>query len=87
MRRPLPLLFALALLGGCAARGPWRTVQGVALGGGGAALAGEALAGPAGLAAGALVGSGAGAFIASRTARASKPRYHNYVPVYMRLAE
>jgi hypothetical protein len=83
MRCALPLLLALALLGGCAARGPWRTLEGAALGGGGAALAGEALAGPAGLAAGALAGSGVGAFVASKTARAGKPRYHSYVPVYV----
>jgi hypothetical protein len=84
MHRFVLVLLALALIGGCSSHGPRRTAQGAALGGGGAALAGEVLAGPAGLAVGALAGSGAGAFIASKrkTTKTSKHHYHDYVPVY-----
>jgi hypothetical protein len=69
----LSVLLAFALVGGCASHGPWRTLEGGALGSGGGALVGEAVAGPVGLAAGALAGSGVGAFIASKTAHADKP--------------
>jgi hypothetical protein len=84
MRRVSLVLLAVASLGGCASHGWRRTAEGAGIGGGGAALAGEILTGPVGLAAGALAGSGAGAVIASKTqtTSASKPHYHNYVPVY-----
>lgn len=84
MHRYLLILLTLVLVSGCASHGWRRTAEGAGLGGGGAALAGEILAGPAGLAAGALTGTGAGAVIASKTQTtpARSHHYHNYVPVY-----
>jgi hypothetical protein len=83
MHRSFLVLVCLALVGGCASHGTRRIVEGAALGGGGAALAGELLTGPVGLAAGAVAGSGAGAWISSKTARVARQHhYHHFVPVY-----